>query len=270
MRRLLSILLLAAVAFNASAKDSSDEFWPNSRTVDRHVLHNCFGHKGEWFAGFAASYGKVDSSNSELLVFLESIDASGSMTTFTPHLGYFYKKNHCVGARFSYRSVEGSLDNLDFNLGEGNDIDMNLSGLSLKGSSYGISVYHRSYLPLDRRGIVGLYGELELVYRSGRTEFLHVKDQETQDFTYTDSYSRQFQIVVSPGISVHIFPFATASIGIGLGGFKYATVDQYDANDVLTGTRRFSSFKFNIMLSEIYFGVTFHFGGKKNRESSYK
>ena len=118
---MLVCLCIADVAAQGTKRtagfETRDRFMPTSRRVDRQIDGNVFAYKGEWALGLTASYGTLSSDNSDIFALLEHVNLSGSMTTISPYVGYFYKNNACVGLRFGYTYMGGTLDNLDVNLG---------------------------------------------------------------------------------------------------------------------------------------------------------
>ena len=72
--------------------------------------------------GLTASYGTINSEDSDLALIIDYINLSGSMFSIKPHYGYFYRDNHAIGVRLGYSYANGKLDNMGLNLGEAADI----------------------------------------------------------------------------------------------------------------------------------------------------
>ena len=53
-----------------------------------------------------------------------------------PFIGYFYRDNNCIGVRFGYRHMGGTLDNSYFDAGEGNDLSGQLPYIDLSSDNY--------------------------------------------------------------------------------------------------------------------------------------
>ncbi|MBQ0081274.1 MAG: hypothetical protein KBS95_07000 [Alistipes sp.] len=274
MRRIFIIVFLLLCSFSLRAgnivqkRDTVAMYLPNTRIVNRNMKTSCFGHKGEFFLGITASHGNLSTEDAELLVFLDNINLSGKITTIKPQIGYLYSRNHLVGFRFGYSFIDASLGNLDLDLGEANDVSLNLSGIKFRNKSFSYALYHRSYLPLDRKGRIAVFAEFDLKYQYGKTQFMQ-EATESKSGSFTISKNDKVKLTFMPGMAVHILPNVTAQLAIGLGGAQYAHVDQYDENGLKTGSRDFYKFSFKLLLSELHFGLTFHMGGKKHRETSY-
>ena len=145
---LISLLLLAGPALVARADERPDDeerqpqnpvalaagrpegeshrFLPTRRRIDREIDKIKFAYKGEVVMGLTASYGTLSSDDTDYMIILDNINASGTVATVKPFLGYFYRDNNCIGIRFGYRHVGGSLNDVRFDLGESNDISMDI------------------------------------------------------------------------------------------------------------------------------------------------
>ena len=65
------------------------------------------------------SYGTLSSFYTDIMLILDNINADGTVATVKPFVGYFYRDNNCIGVRFGYRHMSGTLDNTYFDAGEG-------------------------------------------------------------------------------------------------------------------------------------------------------
>ena len=152
MKRLFMISMLVCLCIvdvaaqgtkRTAGFETRDRFMPTSRRVDRQIDGNVFAYKGEWALGLTASYGTLSSDNSDIFALLEHVNLSGSMTTISPYVGYFYKNNACVGLRFGYTYMGGTLENLDVNLGD-------IVVVDCAGMSYICSSGLRVFLALNK------------------------------------------------------------------------------------------------------------------------
>lgn len=261
MRKLLLFSLLLATLGTLSAQEQT-RFLPQSRRMDRGINTpgSVFGYRGESIMGVTASYGTISAEDADILVYLADINLDGAMTTIKPYYGYFYRDNRLIGIRLGYQYVDGDLGNLDLDLGEQNDIELNISGMEMSNSSYSVGIFHRAYVALDRRGQFGIFAEVEASALFGQSEFVN---QTGETARYTKSDNMRFKLGFNPGVAVYVFPSVCATVSIGLGGLQYSTVEQFDELGNKVGTRRAAKMQFKLNLANINFGVNFHLWNKK-------
>lgn len=238
-------------------------FLPSRQRVDRNIDRNKFVYKGEVMLGLTASYGKVSSENSDIMLLLNGIDIGLRSTTIRPFFAYAYGDNRSVGVRFGYEYISGNLSNIDVNLGliaEGME-NMNIGDIGLRNESYSWSLFHRDYLGLDRRGIVGVILETELLVKSGTTKFMVGADDVSA------SLSRNFaaQLNVNPGLGIYVFPQVCVTATVGIGGLKYNNIRQFNDAGEMVGRRDHSSLDFKINITNIQIGVVAHLWSNKRK-----
>lgn len=237
-------------------------FLPMRRRIDRKVDNIKFAYKGEVILGLTASYGTLTSEDTDYFLLLDNFNAEGSITTVNPFIGYFYRDNRCIGIRFGYRHIGGTLGNLNFDLGEQNDFDFSLDHMDLTSDNFSFGVFHRSYVGLDRKGRFGLFAELELSVTTGSSDFKY-KSGESFKTTYSDMF--QARLSFNPGVAVYIFPNVCGTLSFGLGGIQYSKVTQKDENGVKIGSRDASKMRFRLNLANINVGMTVHLWDKKKQ-----
>lgn len=245
-----------------SRQQTSQRFLPTHRRIDREIDKLKFAYKGEVMMGLTASYGTLSSDDTDILVILDNINASGSITTIKPYIGYFYRDNHCLGVRFGYRRLSGTLDNIDVDLGASNDLDIDIPYLDTSSDNYSFGIFHRSYAGLDSKGRFGLFAEFELSMSIGSSEFAHERGDVIKR-VYSDNM--QVKLSFNPGAAVYIFPNVCATISFGLGGIQYTKVKQKDAQGNEIGTRDASKMKFKLNIAAINIGMTVHLWDKKKK-----
>ena len=219
-----------------------------------------FGYKGEFLVGLTASYGTLSSEDSDFMVYLDNLDIEGALTTVKPFFGYFYRDNRLIGLRLGYQYIDGNLGNLGLNLGEQNDISLNISGMEFISHSYSAAVFHRSYVALDPNGQFGLFAEIEGSMQMGRGEFINTSGETPK---YTESKNMKFKVGFNPGMAAYIFPSVCATLSIGLGGVQYTSVKQFDEAGNQSGSRTASKMRFRLNIADINFGVTVHLWNNK-------
>ncbi len=232
-----------------------------ARHIDRQINSGAkFGYKGEYTVGITASYGTLSSEDSSFWVFLDNMNIDGTLTTVKPFVGYFYRDNRCVGARFGYQYMDGNLGNIDLDLGEQNDIALSLAGMQMRNNSYSASIFHRSYLAIDRKGQFGLFAEIEASAQFGSGEFVNGAGSTPK---YTRNKNMKFELGFNPGIAAYVFPNVCTTVSIGLGGVRYTSIKQYDEAGNNIGSRDASKMQFKLNVANINFGMVLHLWSKK-------
>ena len=238
--------------------------------VDRAIDRNVFAYQGEWICGISASYGTLTSNDSDIALIIENLNLGGSIASVKPYFGYFYRNNLAIGARLGYTRMSGHFDNANINLSNFiNDIEFSTEGIGLNylSNAYSFAIFHRAYLPLDRRGRFGVFGELELEGSYGRSKFGFMFN-DTWYTSISDNYKVRFNF--NPGVAAYIFPNVCATLSFGLGGLQYNHIKQFDDKMEMTGSRNFSKLRFRLNITEINIGVTVHLWSKKNEQKLKK
>ena len=235
--------------------------------VNRDIDRNVFAYKSEWMCGISASYATLSSDDATLAVVIDNLNLGGSIISVKPYIGYFYRNNLAIGARFGYSRTMGHFDSANINLGNFiNGIEFSTEGIAVDylSNAYSFAIFHRAYVPLDRKGRFGVFGELELEGSYGRSQFgFMYNDEWTRSIS--DAYKVRFNF--NPGVAAYIFPNVCATVSFGLGGLQYNHIKQFDANMVPTGgTRDYSKLRFRLNITEINIGVTVHLWSKKNEK----
>ena len=118
-------------------------FLPTRRRMNREINKLKYAYKGEVIIGLTASYGTLSSDNADVLTILSSLSADGAIATVKPSVGYFYRDNRCLGVRFGYTHMNGTLDG-DYDLGESNDFSGSLPYIDISSNNYSFGIFHRS------------------------------------------------------------------------------------------------------------------------------
>ena len=252
---------LSAQAALPTAKTQKQRFLPTRRRIDREINKLKFAYKGEVIMGLTASYGTLSSDNADVLTILSSLSADGAIATVKPSVGYFYRDNRCLGVRFGYTHMNGTLDG-DYDLGESNDFSGSLPYIDISSNNYSFGIFHRSYAGLDPKGRFGLFAEFELSVSTGSSNDAHKRDGELKRI-YSDN--TKLKLAFNPGAAVYIFPNVCATISFGLGGIQYTSVTQKDQDGNRIGSRKASNMRFRLNVAAINFGMTFHLWDKKKQ-----
>lgn len=244
-----------------SVSGRKQRFLPTRRRIDREINKLKFAYRGEVIMGLTASYGTLSSDDTDVLLILDNINADGTVATIKPFVGYFYRDNRCLGVRFGYNHMSGSLDKgAIFDLGESNDVSLNIPYLDFKSNNYSYGLFHRSYAGLDPKGRFGLFAEFELSVSSGNSRFAYESEGKIK---HTFSDNTQIKLAFNPGAAVYIFPNVCATLSFGLGGIQYTTVTQKDELGNKIGSREASNMKFKLNILAINIGMTIHMWDKK-------
>lgn len=273
MKRLF--LLIAAVTLGvttAFAQQSAElttevksniesRFLPTTRRVDRNIDLNKFVYKGEWMLGIAASYGTLDVSDSDLMLLFDDINLGLRRTAVLPYVAYAYRDNRAVGMRFGYEFLKADLGNAALDLGSlAEDISFEVSDIGIRSESFNYSLFHRNYIGLDRRGIVGAILEAELLVKSGNTSF-YMGEGESRNYSMSKNFAAKLNL--NPGLAVYVFPEVCVTVTVGIGSLYYNNIRQYNAVGIETGRRDHSALKFKLNIADIQIGVVAHLWNKK-------
>ena len=235
-------------------------FLPTARRIDREIRKHKYVFKGETMIGLTASYGTISSQDADMFPVFENISIDGSVASVDPFIGYFYCDNNCVGVRLGYTRLKGRVDTFGVNLGEQNDIDIEIPWIDLSSDRFSVGLFHRSYVALDERARFGVFAEAEVSFSTGENLFAYKSGDRLK---YTSSDNMKLRVLFSPGVAVYAFPNVCMSLSFGLGGFTYTAIRQYDENGVKTGSRDYSKLNFRLNLADIRFGMTVHLWNKK-------
>ena len=99
------------IAADRQKRPKEQRFLPTRKRIDREINKLKFAYKGEVMMGLTASYGTLSSDDTDIMLILDNINADGTVATVKPFIGYFYRDNNCIGVRFGYRHMGGTLDN---------------------------------------------------------------------------------------------------------------------------------------------------------------
>ena len=219
--------------------------------IDREVQETVFIPKGTWMAGGTVSYSEHDEGNLNFLV-LKNVEGKGYNFGVSPYVGYFFRNNISAGMRFAYHRDYLDLKNFELNLGE--DFNISLDNLYYLEHKYEVSGFLRTYMPIGRSKIFGLFNEARLTYGYGTG-----KNSTGTGTTYDGSYqtSHNLQIGIAPGMTAFITDWSAVEVSVGVMGFDFKWVDQ-KTNQIEEGHQRVSSGNFKINLFSINIGMTFY------------
>lgn len=217
---------------------------------DRGITNYRFIPKHKWIGGVTVSVFNFESDNSRLLFsLLKDIDLNLRTLSVKPFVGYAIKDNTVIGLKFGYSRISGGINNLALNI---EDLDIALKDIKYTDDSYSFSLFHRSYIGLDPKGLFGLFNETTLGYSTGSTRFSRGVDETLK---YTDTSINQLKVGINPGIAIFIMPNVGAEVSFGVAGFTYNWEKQKKSSGE-TGKRTNSGANFKINLFNINIGLT--------------
>ena len=219
--------------------------------IDRGIMQAVFIPKGQWLAGGTVSYSEHEENNLNFLV-IKNVEALGYTFNVSPYVGYFFKDNMAAGLRFGYNRTYLDMANFELNLGE--DFNINLKDLYYLEHEYQVSGFLRTYMPIGKSKIFGLFNELRLTYAYGAGKNSTGSNTE-YDGTYEQAHN--LQIGIAPGMSAFVTNWSAVEVSVGVMGYNFKWQNQ-KTNQIETGTRRTSSGNFKINLFSINIGMTFY------------
>lgn len=219
--------------------------------IDRGIMQAVFIPKGQWLAGGTISYSEHEENNLNFLV-IKNVEALGYTFNVSPYVGYFFKDNMAAGLRFGYNRTYLDMANFELNLGE--DFNINLKDLYYLEHEYQVSGFLRTYMPIGKSKIFGLFNELRLTYAYGVGKNSTGSNTE-YDGTYEQAHN--LQIGIAPGMSAFVTNWSAVEVSVGVMGYNFKWKNQ-KTNQIETGTRRTSSGNFKINLFSINIGMTFY------------
>ena len=219
--------------------------------ISREDVKNIFIPKGQWMFGGQVAWNQWDNDNLNYMV-LKDINFEGYTFSAGPYLGYFFANNLAVGARFSYKRYYIDLGSLDVNLGE--DFNIGLKDIYYLQHNYETTAFLRSYLPLGKSKIFGLFGEFQLSYT-----FSEGKNSTGLNDTYSSTYERvnNFEIGLAGGMVVFFTDYVAAELMLNVGGYHFKWGKQ-NTNNIEEGSVSKSGANFRINLFSIKFGMTYY------------
>ncbi|WP_300227049.1 hypothetical protein [uncultured Bacteroides sp.] len=245
-RTILLILLTVITTANMYAQRGKRAI----ERIDRETQSRVFIPKGTWMVGGTVSYSEHEQDNLNFLV-IKDVVGNGYDFSISPYVGYFFRNNMSAGIRFTYNRDYLDLGNLDMDLG---DLTLSFKDLYYLEHKYEVSGFMRSYIPIGKSKVFGLFNEIRLTYGYGEG-----KNSTGSGAEYDGTYQKiqNFQIGFAPGLTAFITDWAAAEVSVGVMGFDFKWTDQ-TTNQVEQGRRRVSSGNFKINLFSINLGMTFY------------
>lgn len=236
---------------DAQKKEDKPSYAERRGMISRDAVKTVFIPKGQWMVGGQVAWNQWNNDNLNYLV-LKDINFEGYTFSAGPYLGYFFTNNMAVGARFSYKRYYLNLGEFDLNLGE--DFNIGMKDLYYLQHNYESTLFLRSYLPLGKSKVFGLFGELQLNYT-----YSEGKNSTGVDETYSSTYEsvNNMEIGLGGGMVVFITDYMAAEVMLNVGGYRFKWGNQ-NTNNIEEGKVNSSGANFRINLFSIKFGVTYY------------
>lgn len=246
-KKLITILLLLIVIVGSAEAQRGKRA---IERIDRDVQKAVFIPKGTWMVGGSVSYSEHDESNLNFLI-MKDVEGKGYNFSVSPYVGYFFRDNIAAGFRFTYNRDYLDLGNMDINLG---DITLSFDDLYYLEHKYEATGFLRTYIPIGRSKIFGLFNEARLTYGYGKG-----KNSTGSGTTYDGTFQtvQNLQIGFAPGLAAFITNWSAVEVSVGVMGFDFKWIDQ-QSNQIEEGSMRTSSGNFKINLFSINIGMTFY------------
>lgn len=254
MMRFVGVLAGLMLAFAELWASSSVDVSVDSLGEDRSVASNrlksyLIAPKGEWQAGLSVMYSDFSSSNSEIMLLLQGMDAAASVLKIAPEALYTFKDNHALGVRFQYTNVSGLVDSMSADL-LGN-LTLGLENVNAEYGSMGGSIFQRTYVGLDDLGRLGIFWDYVLGY--SRTKVQLFSGDPAASYTVNKKLSLSF----APGLVC--FPMNNLSVQafVSVAGLSYSGIRAYSDGQE-SGLRRAWKAYSNINFMDINIGLTIY------------
>lgn len=225
----------------------------SSSHAGRLLDNRLFIPKGSIGLGLQFSYYDLSSTDSELLLLLQNLDAGFSYFGAAPSLSYCIADNRVIGARFRYVNAEINVGEVDLSLLGAGDLNFNVKDMRGNSNSMISEVFYSSYIGIDDMGRFGLFANVGLQYANTRTSFgSGVQAADTYNL------SRRLKLAVRPGLEVFVLNNISTMFSVGIGGISYTNNKCYRGGEV-TGVLNSSKARFMLDITDIAMGMTIHF-----------
>lgn len=219
------------------------------RIYNRGVTNHLFVKRHTWMTGLTVTHGQYDSEDIEFLSVLKDFDCKARLFSVNPFVGYFIRENVCIGIKFGYQNIYASLGNISIDIDD--DMSFTLKDMSFEEELFKTTIFHRSYVGLDKGKRFGLFNETSLSFNTGSSRYQRGSEENRRD---TRTQIREVHIGLNPGATVFIMENVSAELSFGVVGFRYREEKQ-STNGEESGWRKSSGANFKINLLNISIGI---------------
>lgn len=219
------------------------------RIYNRGVKNHLFVKRHTWMTGLTVTHGQYDSEDIEFLSVLKDFDCKARLFSINPFVGYFIRENICIGVKFGYQNIYAGLGNISIDIDD--DMSFTLKDMSFEEELFKTTIFHRSYVGLDKGKRFGLFNETSLSFNTGSSRYQRGSEENRRD---TRTQIREVHIGLNPGATVFIMENVSAELSFGVVGFRYREEKQ-STNGEESGWRKSSGANFKINLLNISIGI---------------
>lgn len=210
-----------------------------------------FVPKGAWVTGVSVGYSQSNQDHYQFLIF-ENINGDTYSFKVSPTLMFCFKDNLTAGARFSYNRQRARLNSADVILDS--ETSYNVDNLySISHNYLGTGVF-RMYMSLGRSTRFGLFNEVQVQFGGGQSK---ICSGAGDNLTGTFERNLQFNIGLSPGLSVFLSNYSAIEVNVGVLGFNYNHTRSI-TDQIYIANRHTQTANFKVNLFSITFGVMFY------------
>lgn len=222
--------VLLATAFSSEAKGDGAFIPAHSKAAGAQFAHVSF-----------------DSRDSELLLLLNPMTASGSASVVAPFVEYAYSDDKSFGLRVNWFSANALLDDLTLDLlNEG--LQFSVDNIEGGMRTLGGSVFHRKYFGLDDKNRLAAFTEVALTLSRGRSSF---------GFADTFTNTLKANIAFSPGLMFFVMNNVSASCSLSMANVSFNSVKCFSDGEMVGEREKFGS-HFGLDVMGINFGISFY------------
>ena len=219
------------------------------RIYNRGVTNHLFVKRHTWMTGLTVTHGQYNSEDIEFLSVLKDFDCKARLFSINPFVGYFIRENVCIGVKYGYQNIYASLGNISIDIDD--DMSFTLKDMSFEEELFKTTIFHRSYVGLDKGKRFGLFNETSLSFNTGSARYQRGSEENRRD---TRTKIREVHIGLNPGATVFIMENVSAELSFGVVGFRYREEKQ-STNGEESGWRKSSGANFKINLLNISIGI---------------
>ena len=240
------------VGLEEANKKVKEQSYAESRgIISRDAMKTVFIPKGQWMVGGQVAWNQWDTQNMNYPL-LKDLNFQAYTFSTGPYLGYFFRNNMAIGGRFSYKQYYLNLGEFDLNLGE--DFNIGLEDIYFQQHNYESTVFLRSYLPIGKSKVFGLFGEVQLNYTFSKGL---TSTGKGDTFSASYSSSHDMELGFAGGMAVFLTDYLATEVMLNVGGFHVNWGNQ-NTNNIASGSNTNSGANFRINLFSVKFGVTYY------------
>ena len=246
---MMAVLTVGATYASETQTEQTTTKQKRSVKYDRglNIASYPFIKKGVWNTGLKASYSQYGLEEYDFLI-VDAIGAGGYSFDGSVHLGYFFRDNMMLGARFGYNRNNIELNNASISV---SDIELGLSDASRLKHTYTGTLFYRYYMGLGQGQRFAFFTEVQLGLGGSQSKQYLTADNGLYEKAFNVSLG------ITPGIMAFITNNLALEVSVDLIGLKYKNIEQI-SNQLSTGSMNTSSLNCKISLLSLGLGLSFY------------